>query len=58
MTNFTPHELSIICDAVRYYQVKEVPKDTVLNLKCNQIIDSLYPKITINGVEPAYRLSE
>ena len=58
MTNFTPDELNIIYDAVRYYQVKEVSKDTVLNLKCNQIIDSLYPKITINGVEPAYRLSE
>jgi hypothetical protein len=60
--DFTSHELSIIYNAVKYFQDKKLSKELLAHLndpnlswECDLIIKKLYPKITINGMEPAYR---
>jgi hypothetical protein len=53
--NFIPHENDIIYDAVRYYQMNKVTLDTKLYWDCDIILRKLFPKVKINGVEPAYR---
>ena len=53
--DFTSHELSIIYNAVKYFQDKKLLNDPNLSWECYLIIKKLYPKITINGMEPAYR---
>jgi hypothetical protein len=56
--DFTSHELSIIYNAVKYFQDKKLSNDPNLSWECDLIIKKLYPKISINGVEPAYRIGE
>lgn len=53
--NFTHKELNIIYDALNYYKNEKLDKDVNLNLECDVVINKLYSKITINGIEPAYR---
>ena len=53
--NFTSQELGIIYNAIKYFQDKKLPKDSNLSWECDLIIKKLYPEITINGMEPAYR---
>lgn len=55
MTNFTYKELNLIYDALNYYRNEKLDKDVNLNLECDLVIKKLYPKVTINGIEPAYR---
>ena len=56
--DFTSHELSIIYNAVKYFQDKKLSNDPNLSCECDLIIKKLYPKISINGIEPAYRIGE
>lgn len=55
MTNFTYKELNLIYDALNYYRNEKLDKDVNLNLECDLVINKLYSKVTINGIEPAYR---
>lgn len=55
MINFTHRELCIIYDAVKYFQDNTLSKDQNLSYECDLIFHKLYPKVTINGIEPAYR---
>lgn len=55
MMNFTYKELNLIYDALNYYRNEKLDKDVNLNLECDLVINKLYPKVTINGIEPAYR---
>lgn len=53
--DFTYQELSIIYNAVKYYQDKKLSNDSNLSWECDLIIKKLYPKVSVNGIEPAYR---
>lgn len=55
MMNFTYKELNLIYDALNYYRNEKLDKDVNLNLECDLVINKLYSKVTINGIEPAYR---
>jgi hypothetical protein len=55
MINFTHRELCIIHDAVKYFQNETLSKDQNLSYEFDLIFNKLYSKVTINGMEPAYR---
>ena len=54
--DFTSNENSIIYDAVRYYQQNKTTPGTKLYCDCDLILNTLFPKVKINDIEPGFRV--
>ena len=49
-------QLKLIYNAVRYYQINKVPLDSPSYRECDEVLNSIFPKIVTNYVEPAYEV--
>lgn len=54
--NFTANEQSVIYDAVRYYQQNKTTPGTKLYWDCDSILNTLFPEVKINNIEPGFRV--
>lgn len=52
---FTENEYSVICDAVKHYQIDKVETNSQEYWDCDSILKKLFGKMKINGIEPGYR---
>lgn len=41
--NFTPEDLKLIYNAVKYYQMHRVPVNSSVQDQCNQILQQIFP---------------
>jgi hypothetical protein len=54
--NFTPEQLKIIYNAVRYHQINSVPVNSKHYSECDQILNAMFKYVKLNYVEPAYEV--